>query len=125
MPMQLKFKLKEKYLHVYATGKWTTDAAKDVIQKIRKAADNNKLNLILIDCKNVTKPDSEMTRYNTGKAIASHLGHPIKTVVVIPIELINKFVENVAVNRGATFFVTDSNDDAIKWLGLNTPDLII
>jgi hypothetical protein len=44
------------------------------------------------------------------------IGPKIKIALVAPKEFINKFGENVAVNRGGKLFVTHSFEEAEDWL---------
>ena len=93
-----------------------TDAANEALSRIRDHADDNQQHRILIDCAGLSPLQTEMVRFFTGEAIAALLRHPYKTVAILPREMINKFTENVAVNRGATFHVTHDFDAGLGWL---------
>lgn len=119
MPIELKFHNESSYLHVHASGDWTTKAAENMITRIREKALKENLTCIYIDCVQLSSPDTEMTRYFTGQAIARDLRYPFKTVAVVREEVINKFAENVATNRGARILVTPDNKSAMEWLNPN------
>ena len=91
-------------------------SSKKALRQVHEEAIENGLTHILIDCIKISPPDTEMTRYFTGEAIASVFGHRLKVAAVLPIELINKFAENVATNRGARFLVTHDYESALDWL---------
>ena len=57
-----------------------------------------------------------MERYFIGETIAKTLGPKIKLAVVWPREHINKFTENVAVNRGIQILVVGDFETAREWL---------
>ena len=71
---------------------------------------------ILFDLTKWSKPDSEMTRFYTGKYLAETLAYHFKTAAFTQPEAINKFGENTAVNRGARFRIFTDETSAIKWL---------
>lgn len=63
-----------------------------------------------------TAQQKEFTRFLSGQEMARIWGHSLKVAAVWKAELINKFAENVAVNRGACFAVfSDQNADR-EWL---------
>ncbi len=57
-----------------------------------------------------------MDRYFLGETIAKLLGPKIKLAVVWPGQHINKFTENVAVNRGTQILVVSEVETAKIWL---------
>jgi len=116
MPLELSFRIEDGYLRVHVVGVWESTSAKHALATIRDGAAANQLTRILMDCAALSRPRSEMVRFDTGEAIATILRHPYKTVAILPPELINRFAENVAVNRGANFLVTHDGDAGLQWL---------
>ena len=116
MAIDLRFKTEENYLHVQASGVWDAVGAKKALTQVREKADEKQRTSILIDCIDLRQPIVEMHRYYTGEAIAQILGRPYKTVAYMQEEESNKFLENVAINRGADFFVTKNYHKALNWL---------
>ena len=57
-----------------------------------------------------------MDRFFVGEKIANVLGGKIKLAVVWPEKDINKFAENVAINRGGNICVVGDIETAKKWL---------
>jgi len=114
--MELSFKIEDDYLYAHVCGQWEIDTTQKALIEIQAKATEAKLTRILIDCLELSPPQSEMARYSAGETIATIFGPPYKVVVVIKAEIINKFAENVAINRGANFLVVDDLAVGLEWL---------
>ena len=97
-------------------GEWEANPAIHALGRIRDTAAANQLTRILIDCAGLSPPRTETDRFYTGEAIARVLKYPYRSVAILPATMINKLAENVAVNRGARFFVTHDEEAALQWL---------
>jgi hypothetical protein len=86
------------------------------LRSIREEAANSGNTRVLVDGRDLPAPAAEMDRFNIGAAIAELFGHRIKVAILFPRALINKFAENVAVNRGATVLVVSDEEAALQWL---------
>jgi hypothetical protein len=85
----------------------------DMVQKARK----KNINKLLAEGLSVDFGDlTTLERHDIGVAAAEILKGEFKAVAVIQKQFINKHGENVANNRGADVLVTDSMDEAIRWL---------
>jgi hypothetical protein len=114
--MKIKFCEKDPHLDVICEGAWESGAVTEMLISIKEHATQTSHNLILLNCFKVSAPIYEFDRFLAGKDVAEILGHRFKLAVLYPKNLINKFAENVAVNRGARFFVSFDEDEALEWL---------
>jgi hypothetical protein len=57
-----------------------------------------------------------MDRFMAGEAIARLFPSPFKVVALRSDDLMDKFAENVAVNRSANAIVLSDIDEAVRWL---------
>lgn len=104
------------YSHVKISGDFDVDAfKKEIIASDRKRL-KAKGNRLLVDANDLLAPKMELDRFLAGKLMADSFPRPIKVAVYTRKELINKFAENVAVNRGANFRVFDNQAEAVEWL---------
>ncbi|MBU2996640.1 hypothetical protein KO500_09345 [Cellulophaga baltica] len=115
MSVIIEFKNCDNYLYAEIEAAWTKENAFLILDAIKVEADAQGYNLILINARGMSLPDNEMIRYYTGEIIAS-LFKSHKLTIYLQAEKINKFAENVAVNRGATVYICDNKADAINWL---------
>jgi len=116
MSMELSCGQEPGYLMAKISGQWTAESAKQVLEAMRSEAVARSLIHILIDAREVEKPKSEMTRFDTGEYVAKVLGFPFKLAVVGKPEVYNRFGETVAVNRGACIKVFFQQEEALQWL---------
>lgn len=116
MSLSIVYRKTEKYLAVKITGKWLTDDIFKAIEDIKKEADRQEVTHILLDLEELSHPDSEITRFLSGEKIASVFSYSYKIAGYSQKEKINRFAENVAVNRGARFQMFTSEMDAVSWL---------
>ena len=116
MKLDLSFEDAGDYLHISAKGEWereeVTKGIRDVAEKALSAGQTR----ILLDIRELSSPGSELDRFLAGEAIAEFFSSPFKVVAVRSVDLMDKFAENVAVNRGANFMVLSDFDEAVRWL---------
>src|SRR5215203_3212380 len=109
MESEYSFEHKEKYLLMTITGHY---AKKDFIAYadiILEHCERENVRMVLIAGHTVAYENlTTMDRFYIGENMAKVLGPKIKVTAVFPKEHVNKFGENVAVNRGGKLFVTDS-----------------
>ena len=116
MSVSTKYDKYPKYLKVKVSGKWTRDNAVSVIEEIKVEADSQQTKRILLDLQDLSYPESEMVRFYSGEKIAEVFPYPFKIAAYLQPEKINRFAENVAVNRGADMRSFDNLTDAVSWL---------
>jgi hypothetical protein len=110
------------YLVAKISGSWMEQNAKDAIEEVSGEARRRGLTKVLLDLSDLSGPDTEMTRFYSGEHIAKMWRPPLRVAAVGPAELINRFAENVAKNRGALFSLFTDEESALRWL-LPTSDV--
>lgn len=115
MKIQITFEIFDAYLKIFIAGENPYAEIDEIIATIKRLADENNRTKVLLDTMTVSGL-SEMEKFFAGEQGAKILGHKIKTAVVSPQEKINKFMETVAVNRGARLRVFGSEPEALEWL---------
>ncbi|HTH37570.1 MAG TPA: STAS/SEC14 domain-containing protein [Pyrinomonadaceae bacterium] len=88
----------------------------EFIDYVKAASDKARLNKVLIDCSAMGGSLTETDRFHGGIRIAEVWGSAIRAALVMPPGQVTKLGEIAAANRGATFLVTESMDEAIEWL---------
>ena len=73
------------------------------------------LDNVLIDVSRAQVKVNMMERFRLGEYVAKNLPH-LKIATIARAGDINKMVEDTAVNRGASMYVTDDREDAVTWL---------
>ena len=104
------------FVRLTATGKYTFEGMLDFIDNIKKESDRIGRTHVLIDCLQVEGNMTEAERFQGGQRIAEVFGPRIKAAVLMQAERTTRLGELAAVNRGARFFVTESEAEAIGWL---------
>jgi regulator of replication initiation timing len=113
--MQLSFEVFDQYLKIHLSGGNLYAEIGEILTTIKRLSEENSRTRILIDAVNVSGL-SEMEKYFIGEQSANMFGHKTKAVIVSKPELINKFLENVVVNRGGRLRVLSSEQEALRWL---------
>jgi hypothetical protein len=116
MPMEVQYKEGIGYLIVKVCGQWELGEAKQEMEALRDEANKRGHTRILVDVRDMSPQKSDLSRYYTGEYIAKILPYPFRVAAIDTPEFINRFVENVAVNRGAFFAAFAQEKAAIEWL---------
>ena len=116
MTIVLRYEERAGHLIVAACGQWTEMAVKQAIEDLRDEANKRDFIRIFLDLRELLPPASEMTRFLAGEHAAKIWRPPFKVDAIARPERINKFTENVAVNRGATLAVFSEEAAALEWL---------
>ena len=104
------------YVRVAAFGEYSLEQLFEFINSIKIEALKAKRDRVLIDPIGVAGKMTEADRFMAGRHIADVFGPSLKAACVMQAEDITKLGELTAVNRGARFFVTSSEMEALKWL---------
>lgn len=105
------------YLDMKISGVYRFEEFISLPEIILKECRQEKLDKVLVDTSDVDYSALvEMHRYDLGKELANNLGYRIKIAVIVPAIHINKFMETVAINRGARVLVVSCIDSARQWL---------
>jgi hypothetical protein len=115
LTIQVSFEVFDEYIKFCLTGDNLFAGINDIVTTIAKLSEENNRTKILIDAVNVSSP-SQMERFHMGEIIASIDKHKNRTALFTKPEYINKFFENVAVNRGVRVTVVGSEKEALEWL---------
>jgi len=104
------------YLLVKVAAPWTAQTAKQAIDETKVEVTKHNFIHVLFDLTQWDKPDSEFTRFLSGKYLAQVFPPPFKIAAYASPNAINKFGENAAVNRGAWYRIFPDEQSAIQWL---------
>jgi hypothetical protein len=104
------------YLHITVSGQWDLEESKQEMEAIRDEANSRGITRLLADVREMSPQESDLTRLHTGEYLARIFRPPFRLAVIDSPEFMNKFVENVAVNRGATFAAFPDEKAALEWL---------
>jgi len=114
--LDLSFEDTGDYLHVRVRGDWTRQEIMAGIQNVAERVQSVGQTRVLLDIRELSSPKNEMDRFMAGEAIARLFPSPFKVVALRSKDLMDKFAENVAVNRGANAMVLSDIDEAVRWL---------
>ncbi len=103
-------------VRIVLDGETPGGEARDLLLTILDVAERSGKTKVLVNALAVSAPMSEMERYFVGELVAAVFPPKYKIALVYRQEHINKFMENVAVNRGAFLNVVGSEAAATSWL---------
>lgn len=115
MKLQLSFEVFDEYLKIRLSGGNPYNEIGELLTTLKKLLEENNRKRILIDAVDITIP-SEIEKFSIGEMGVNVLGGGIKVAVFVNPEYINKFFENVAVNRGGQLYVAGTEQEALGWL---------
>jgi len=113
--LNLSFEESDGHLIVRVSGEWIPDSVKLGIKDVAHAAQQRGFTRVLVDAQNLSAPQTGFYRFLAGEE-AARRWRGLKVAILYPEELINKFAEDTAVNRGAVVMVLSDLDDALRWL---------
>jgi hypothetical protein len=116
MSFELSFNLRDGYLEIGVAGPWSLENVYHLIDATRRECDRLALGRVLVDSRAMTGKPTEMGRFKGGVRTAEVLGGKIRVALVSRPDLITRFGENAAVNRGANLRVWADRDQALAWL---------
>jgi hypothetical protein len=106
----------ENYMHIDVTGQYTFEKGNKVFQQLHSLCIDNKIDKLLVSSALVEGYSSTMERFEFGELIAKYFSYKVKFALVAKKDHFDKFAENVAVNRGASFAVFLDKTEALEWL---------
>jgi len=111
------FEPKQDYLCLTITGPYDKSDFKLYPKIILEECKKGNLNKVLINALGVSGTDvPAMDRFFIGEEISNVISSKVKIAVAWPEKDIDKFAENVAVNRGSSICVLGNINSAEKWL---------
>lgn len=111
----ISFEVFDEYLKISLSGGNPYKEIDEILKTIKTLMDENNRKRVLIEAIDIIIP-SEMEKFYIGEAGVGVLGGKVKMALVTKQEYINKFFENVVVNRGGQLFVAGSEQEALHWL---------
>ena len=123
MSLDAQMEPHEKYLHVVVTGAFDFEELKELIRRIRAAAQQHGLSKILADFRNMDGWLSQIARFELASLAASDWPAPLRAgVLKTPAQAPDdNFFENVAVNRGAIIRISTKAEEIFTWLEIEPP----
>ncbi len=112
---QLSFEIFDEYIKFYLNGDSLFEDILDIITTIERISKENNRTKILINAVNISSP-TQMERFRMGEIAAAVDKHKNRIALFTKPEIINKFFENVAVNRGVSITVVPGEQEALDWL---------
>jgi len=99
--------------------KCTADYEKELYQSfilfIKKTLLEKHRNKLIVDLRYVKGDIPDFDRFELGVSLAKNMGSKYSMGILSLKEKINKFAENVAVNRGANVFVSYDLNEILQW----------
>jgi hypothetical protein len=114
--MSIKYIRNKEFLEVIFTGERSFAAISHLIDIVYKQCQRNNLRRVLIDVSAAKGKWEDFDRFLAGERVSQVFGYHYKILAIDKEENINKFAENTAVNRGASFLVTPDKEKGLKWL---------
>lgn len=108
-------------LRVTVNGDYSFDKLFAFIDTVASAADTAERKKVLIDCSRMEGKMTEVDRFEAGQHVAEVFGSRIHAALVMPEGQVTKLDEITAVNRGAVILVTESMEEAERWLSSTRP----
>jgi hypothetical protein len=102
---------------VQLTGDYTLEGFKRVIDEILVETARRGCPKVLLDTSTLAIGNlSTFDRFEMGRYAAGVWGYRVKAAVIALPEVLTRFAETVAVNRGAMVAVFARDDEALAWL---------
>jgi hypothetical protein len=116
MSLEIQTTIESDFLRVTVTGDYSFSKLFEFIEFVRAKSDKNKRTRALIDCRAMAGMMTEIERFEGGQRIAEVFGGHLKAALMMRPNAITRLGELAARNRGAKFFVTPSEPEALAWL---------
>jgi hypothetical protein len=120
--MQYQTETHDGHVRINVTGQYDFDQMIGLVQPFRDATVAAERTRLLVDCTRMEGRVAESDKFFIAQKIAAVFRGDIRSALLMPRETITKLGEMVAVNRGAHFFVTDSEPEALEWLLETKPE---
>lgn len=116
MSFKLETVIESEFVRITPVGNYGVEDMSNFIDNVRIAADEAGCHRVLMDCRRFKGRMTEADRFEGGQHIARAFGSRVKAALIMPSNQITRLGQLAAVNRGARFFVTDSETEATAWL---------
>ena len=118
----IKAEEKEHYLYILAGGDYDVSAMQERLEGLKAWAKRTRKFRVLINTLDLALPKNDFDKFIVGEAFGRLAKPPLKIAIVSPTEMVNKFLEDTAVNRGASVFVSTKLGTAVEWLLSDLPE---
>jgi len=115
-PLDLQIDTLADYFVVTATGVFVRQEYLRIVDVIRNKSIETGLGAALGDARKVEGNPTAADRFHIGTYAASQWAGLVRVAMVCRPEVIDRFGETIALNRGATMCVTDDYGHAVDWL---------
>ena len=115
MKIKLSYDVFDEYLKIRITGENPYEDVEELLMTIKRLFEQNNRHKVLVDANSIVIP-SEIEKFRIGEMGVEVLGKRVRIALFTKPEYINKFFENVAVNRGGQLYVAGSEKEALDWL---------
>ena len=116
--MQIEIEPQSDHLHVVVSGSFNHAQLADAVKDIFAASYRHNLRKILIDSRTLEGKISVKARYDAGRIAAELQRQTVRLAIVASEDQVwpDRFLENVANNRGVRTKVTTDMAEALEWL---------
>lgn len=115
MKTQVSVEVFDDYLKIRLSGDNPFSELEEILTTIKELSEEHNRTRILVDA--VDLPDvTDMEKYYIGTLGAEMYRGKIKVAMLRKQDHINKFTENVAVNRGGLLHIVSDEQEALRWL---------
>ena len=121
MGIDVSFQYENSYLVAKIHGQYDVNSLRKAMDTINEKIVQLGTDRILVDSLHISAPRNEFDRYLVGLAISDLSRKGLKIAILYKPELINRFTENTAVNRGVNLHVFGDEAEALEWLLAVTP----
>jgi len=116
--MRIELESRPDHLYALATGSFDHAQLEGILKDIFAESSRQGLRKILIDIRTLEGNISVLARHDAGEMVAKFQREPVRLTIVGTKNQIwpDRFMENVANNRGVTTKVTIDMAEALEWL---------
>jgi len=110
--------VRKNYLYVYYDEAYDVNRFINMLEEIADTCKKKDIKKVLANLKNMLGEPTFTDRFKLGVASAKILKGGFKFAIVYKNTASNRFSETVAVNRGLPARITDNEEEAKRWLGV-------
>lgn len=122
MSLSLSSEVRPDHVRIRLSGTYTFESLNSLIGEIYSVAAAAGRDRAIIDSRPVEGKMTETDKFFIGSTIAEIFGPKLKAAAIMRPGMITRIGEMAAVNRGARFFVTESESEALSWLACSAQE---
>lgn len=116
MSLSLQFEMHDDYLEARIAGVWQLDDVREAIEAVRSRGEESGFERLLVDMHRVTGRPPDLHRFEAAEATANAARARFRVALIPPRDLLDRFFEDAARNRGAALYAERDRDAAVAWL---------